>query len=254
MFDLFRRWRRKRVLDRHPLADDLWDRTVAAVPLAQGLDPARRHALRALTTLFLHQKDFYGGDGFDVSIDHAARIAAQACVPALGLGYDALEGWYSIYLYPGQFRTRREYRDDHGLVAQDHRVLAGEAQHEGGIVLSWEDVVEDIAYGNDGSNVVIHEVAHKLDMLNGEADGFPPLHRDMSRGRWRQVMQSAFDRLNGELDAGIEPVIDPYAASDPAEFFAVFSEVFFETPSVLRRHYPEVYEQFVRFYRFDPAV
>lgn len=253
MFAWFRRWRRGRILARQSLDPHLWRRTLAAVPLAAALAPARQAALRDLVTLFLDQKDFYGGDDFVVDENHAAQIAAQACIPALGLGYDALEGWYSIYLYPGQFRTRRGFRDEAGLVGEDHRVLSGEAQYSGGIVLSWDDVAEDIAYGNDGSNVVIHEVAHKFDMLNSDADGYPPLHRSMSRSVWARVMQAAFDDLNGQLDAGRQTAIDPYAATNPAEFFAVCSEVFFEAHATLRRAYPEVYEQFVRFYRFDPA-
>lgn len=254
MFAWYRRWRRSRTLARQPIDEHLWHRTLASVPLARALDPARQAALKDLTTLFLADKDFYPAGDFQLEPDHAAKIAAQACIPALGLGYDALEGWYSIYVYPGQFRTRRARRDEHGLVGEDHRVLSGEAHGAGGIVLSWEDVAEDIAFDNDGSNVIIHEIAHKLDMLNGGADGYPPLHGTMRREVWSRVMQDAFDHLNGQLKAGRRPVIDRYAATNPAEFFAVLSEVFFETPSLLRQEYPDVFEQFIRFYRFDPLT
>jgi len=254
MFEFIRRWRRRRILEDHPVEEGLWQRSLVAVPQAAALPPARQAALKDLVSLFLEQKDFYGADGFDLNPDRCARIAIQACIPALGLGYDALEGWYTIIVYPGQFRTGRAYRDEHGLVEDDQRVLSGEAHHQGGIVLSWDDVEEDIAYGNDGSNVVIHEIAHKMDMLNGDADGYPPLHADMDRRAWAEVMHSAFDELNARLDARRHTRIDPYAATEPAEFFAVMSEVFFETPSVLRQEYEAVYEQFVKFYRFDPST
>ena len=221
---------------------------VRSTQLLQSLPEAQRTELRKLVDLFLNDKDFYGAAGLEVERRMAAVIAAQACLPVLNLGYRWLSGWHSIYVYPGQFRTRRTYRDHNGLEYEDQRALAGEAQHTGGLVFSWQDIEEDLAYPDDGANVIIHEIAHKLDMQNGDADGYPPLHRGMASDPWASAMQSAYDDLGRQLDAGVEPEIDPYAATDPAEFFAVMSEYYFETPGHLAETYPAVFEQLQAFY------
>ncbi len=140
--------------------------------------------------------------------------------------------------------------DAAGVVHQTNAVLAGEAWGRGPVILSWADVLK--IGQQPGHNVVIHEMAHKLDMLNGDANGFPPLHRRMDRHQWWQVFSSAWDRLQDEKRAGAELPIDPYALESPAEFFAVASEQFFEEPATLRQHLPDVYRQLEQFYRQHP--
>jgi len=127
--------------------------------------------------------------------------------------------------------------------------MAGEAWGRGPVILSWADVLSG---KKPGHNVVIHEMAHKLDMLNGDANGFPPLHRRMDRRVWSRVFSSAWDRLQEEQRNGAELPIDPYALESPAEFFAVASEQFFEAPANLREHLPDVYRQLEQFYRQHP--
>ena len=120
------------------------------------------------------------------------------------------------------------------------------------MILSWEDAA---SVGADaGYNVVIHEFAHKLDMLNGDANGFPPLHADMSREVWSEVFTRAYADFCKRVDGDETTVLDPYAAENPAEFFAVMSEAFFQTPLVVKSHYPAVYRQLASFYRQDPAL
>jgi Mlc titration factor MtfA (ptsG expression regulator) len=119
------------------------------------------------------------------------------------------------------------------------------------VILSWADV--ENAGDADGVNVVIHEFAHKLDMLNGDANGFPPLHSGMSREAWGRAFTEAFKDLCRRVEAGEDTDIDPYAAEAPGEFFAVVSEAFFEMPDIVRETYPAVYAQLAEFYRQDPA-
>ena len=119
------------------------------------------------------------------------------------------------------------------------------------MILSWEDAAA--AEQDAGYNVVIHEFAHKLDMLNGDANGFPPLHADMSREAWSDAFSRAYADFCSRVDADEATTLDSYAAEDPAEFFAVMSEAFFQAPQVVRTDYPAVYEQLALFYRQDPA-
>ena len=122
------------------------------------------------------------------------------------------------------------------------------------MILAWPGVLA--SGGWEGYNLVIHELAHKLDMLNGDANGLPPLHKGMRVEDWASAMQQAYDDMNRQLDANpdAETAIDPYAAENPAEFFAVTSEYFFSAPDLLHQVYPQVYQQLALFYRQDPLA
>jgi hypothetical protein len=132
--------------------------------------------------------------------------------------------------------------------------MTGESWERGPVILSWADAEEGGARGAPAYNVVIHEFAHKLDMRNGEANGFPPLHANMSRTRWSDAFTFAYRDFCDRLDSGLDVAIDAYGAESPAEFFAVVSETFFESPVELLEAYPAVYEQLAQFYRQDPAA
>jgi len=248
MLKIFRRWRRRRTLVEQPIGDVDWQYTLSRVPLLTQLDLERQAKVRAMATWFIDEKDFYAAGGIELNPSMRMIIAAQACLPIVNLGFDWFDGWYSIYVYPGLFRTRRNRRDANGLVSEDQRTLSGEAHSQGGIVLSWDDVEDDIAHASDGENVIIHEIAHKLDMRNGTADGYPPLHRNMQSKDWANAMQSAFDDLVEKTEQRQAP-IDSYGATNPAEFFAVTSEYYFEQAQTLQEVYPAVYQQLDRFYR-----
>ena len=142
-----------------------------------------------------------------------------------------------------------EDEDEYGVVHESHEPHAGEAWLQGPVILSWAEVAQ---MRDDGVNVVIHEFAHKLDMLNGDANGYPPLHSDMDRNRWSGIFSAAYDDFCDRVDREQPTAIDPYAAESPGEFFAVVSEAFFELPETVRESYPEVYKQLVAFYRQDP--
>ncbi|WP_435099626.1 zinc-dependent peptidase [Arhodomonas sp. AD133] len=252
MIDALRRWQRRRELRRHAVPDAVWRQAVGEDVLFRGLSREESDRLRELATLFLARKTFFGAADAEVGEIQAVRIAALAAIPILGLGIDWYRGWHSVIVYPSGFLARHHAVDETGVVHEQATELIGEAMEGGAVVLSWEDV--EAGHERDGWNVVIHELSHKLDMLNGEANGMPPLHADMHRQAWTAAFTAAYDALGAALERGGHTPIDPYAATDPAECFAVMSETFFETPEILNRAFPEVYRQLTAFYRQDPAA
>ena len=250
MFDTFRNWRARRTVMRRPIAEALWREALQRCTAARRLGASDQAALRVLATLFLERKSLEPVEGLPLGDVERVLLAAHACVPILKLGMDWYDGWHSIIVYPDAFMPQRQHVDAAGVVHQGHSLLAGEAWGRGPVILSWAEVLD--SGKKPGHNVVIHEMAHKLDMLNGEANGFPPLHRRMNARRWSQVFSDAWHRLKQARNSGDELPIDPYALENPAEFFAVCSEQFFETPANLREHLPEVYRQLELFYRQHP--
>jgi len=250
MFDKIRNWRIRRIVARHPIAESLWRDALQRCAPARRLGASDQATLRVLATLFLESKSLEPTKGLELDDADRVLLAAHACVPILKLGLDWFDGWHSVIVYPDAFIPRRQKIDAAGVVHETNTVLAGEAWGRGPVILSWADVLN--AGKKPGHNVVIHEMAHKLDMLNGDANGFPPLHRRMDRRVWTQVFSSAWDRLREDQHNGVELPIDPYALESPAEFFAVASEQFFETPATLREHLPDVYQQLEQFYRQHP--
>lgn len=247
-------WRRRRLLRHAQLPEPWWRGARDYAPFLRGLSAEELARLRELAVLFLHEKDIRGVAGFDMTDAKRCTIAAQACLPILNLGFDYYDGWSSVVVYPGQFRARHEYTDEHGVAHATAEDLAGESWDAGPVVLSWEDVIragEDAAWG---VNLVIHEFAHKLDMLNGAPNGMPPLHRDMRVAEWTQVFMRAYEELCAQVDAGADTPVDEYAAESPGEFFAVVSEAFFTDPERVIGAFPEVYALLRRFYRQDPAA
>lgn len=248
----FRNWRRQRVLKRARLDETAWQQALSHVALTWRFSPNEVARLRELVILFLHEKTIEASDS--VQLDDGMRlvIAIQACVPILNLGLDYYAGWHAVIVYPGQFRPRREVVDDAHVVHVDEDWKLGESWENGPVILSWEDVQHSGA--GDGFNLVIHEFAHKLDMLDGAPNGAPPLHAEMDRATWTRIFAAAFADFSARVSRGEHTAIDPYAAESPAEFFAVFSEAFFEIPDVLVRDYPHVYAQLTLYYRQDPQA
>lgn len=235
----------------HALDRQTWQAAMQ-LPVFDGLEADERARLRELAIQLLADKALSGEGGAEVDDGMATIIAAFAVLPVLNLGYDWYQGWREIVVYPGEYVYEGEQMDADGIVHQVHHVRSGEAMTGGPMVLSWQDV-ERCGQGR-GFNVVIHEFAHKLDMNNGHANGRPPLHTGMSPTDWAHDFQSAYDDLCSRVDAGRRTPINPYATENPAEFFAVLSEYFFESPHVLQREYPAVYGQLEQFYRQDPLA
>ena len=238
----------RRIMRRHPLPHHVWHKATREIAALQALNAVQMAHLRELTTWFLHTKAINGAHGLDVSLSMRVVVAAQACLLILNLGTDYFDNWVEVILYPGAFRVNREQTDAIGLVHKNARVLSGESWLRGPVILSWDDVERD-SYQQTGSNVVLHEFAHKLDGLSGVTNGMPPLRRGMSRKRWANALSSAYDALCLQVATGESPCINPYAATNPAEFFAVLTEYFFTAPEILKNCYPEVHQQLALFYQ-----
>ncbi|HEV7801565.1 MAG TPA: M90 family metallopeptidase [Burkholderiales bacterium] len=248
----FRSWRRARILQQATLEPGLWRSTVARYPFTRVLSEDDLRRLRELTILFLHDKGIHGAAGMAVRDEVRAAIAVQACMLILNLGAEYYRGWVEVIVYPDEFVAEYEFVDEAGVAHRVEEPMTGESWQRGPVILSWADAQE--AGRGSAYNVVIHEFAHKLDMLNGEPNGFPPLHADMSRARWSGAFSAAYEDFCRKIDSGIESEIDEYAAESPAEFFAVMSEVFFESPVAASAAYPDVYAQLAQFYRQDPGA
>lgn len=254
MFDALRRMRRRRVLRRSALPDALWDEAIAALPFLVRYTGEERSRLRELCVLFLDAKSIVGAQGHEVTPLQRVVIAIQACILVLNLDLALYDGFENIVVYPGEFVPAWEWEDEAGVVHRNEDPLAGEAMPGGPVVLSWPDVAASANWSEAGMNLVIHEFAHKIDMHDGDANGLPPLADDRSRGEWTEAMSAAYAHFCRRVERGVNTQIDPYAAENPGEFFAVLSEVFFAEPKLLKRQYPAVYRVFARFYRQDPAA
>ena len=249
---LLRNWRRRRLLARESIPDSTWADAVAGLPALDRLEGAARERLREQALVFLHEKTLVPAGGLALTDAMRVRIAVLACLPVLELGVDCYDDVLSVVVYPDEFIVpEREIVDEAGVVHVGDDVLSGEAWEQGPVVLSWKDV-EASGIG-EGFNVVAHEFAHKLDLLDGAFDGMPPLHREMRARDWIAAFQSAYDDLVKRVERGQKTWIDPYAAEEPAEFFAVCTELFFDVPAEFRRRYPAVYAQLAAFFRQDPA-
>ncbi|MEX0730284.1 MAG: M90 family metallopeptidase [Aquisalimonadaceae bacterium] len=251
MLALFRQWRHQNILRRAGVDAAEWRAVLDRLPVMYGLSPTQAERLRVLAVLFLHERQIVPAAGLEMNQTMKLQLAAQACLPILELGLDWYRKCSTIVLYPGDFVARHRYQDALGLEHDEVSAMVGEAWDQGPVVLSWNDIAG--SGERDGYNVVIHEFAHKLDMLNGDANGHPPLHKDMRLERWTRAFSRAYDDFCDRAETGRDQsVIDPYAAESPGEFFSVVSEVFFELPHALRALYPDVYAQLAAFYRQSP--
>ncbi|MGB5570735.1 MAG: M90 family metallopeptidase [Sedimenticolaceae bacterium] len=253
-FRWFTHWRRHRARMRHPLPFPDWQRVVGAIDCLQGLSAVELAHLRRLVTQFLDRKTLNGVQGLQLTETMRLQIAAQACLPILNLDIGYYDGWHELVVYPHGFRVRHPISDDIGVVSERDQILAGEAWQRGPVILAWSDIELELENPHPGSNVVIHEFAHKLDMLNGQANGMPPLHPNMQPQAWTHALSSAYQTLQDQLEHHQRGSINPYGATSPAEFFAVLSEYFFTAPRHLLQDCPDVYQQLKQFYRQDPLT
>jgi len=239
------------ILHRHAIKHQLWESVSEKLFLLQGMSSVEKAHLRELSTVFLHEKRIFGVQDLSITDDMRVIIAVQACLPVLALGINLFTGWKNIIVYPDAFQVNRDEMDKYGIVHHDKRLLSGESWLRGPMILSWQDIERDMQR-QQGHNVIVHEIAHKLDMLNGRANGMPPLHFSMKAEQWATSFSLAYQKLNQRLMHHHRVCINPYAATSPAEFFAVFSEYFFCAPEVLHTHFADVYQQLKLYYQQDP--
>ncbi len=232
-----------------PVDPLLWQRQLARIDGAEALSFSRQRRWHDLVAHFLASKAITPAGGCELSEDDHLLIAMLCCQPVLDLGHKWLGGWHQVIVYPGGFGVRRQHLDeDSGVLHEWDDELAGECWEQGPVILSLEDAIQAAETPESGYHVVVHEIAHKLDLLDGHLDGVPPLPDRHWRDRWIADFQSAFDDLQRQVEAGQDTVIDPYASEAPDEFFAVASEYHFTDPALLAEEMPAVAAHLVRFY------
>ncbi|MEM7017425.1 MAG: M90 family metallopeptidase [Pseudomonadota bacterium] len=249
MLKFFQDWNTRRLIRQSQISEADWREAVSRLPILNQLDIDEHMRLLALASLFLKKKAIDCTQGLELNDSQRLLIALQACLLILKLDFTWFDGWYALIVYPDRFYSPQERTDEFGLVHQNKRALSGEAWLQGPVILSWSDIEKNCIL--DGSNLIIHELAHKLDMCNGKANGMPPLHDNIAQDNWTQVFSKAYEDFQWRVQDGETGGIDSYAAYSPAEFFAVLSEVFFETPERLRNLYPKAYQLLCRFYRIN---
>ena len=248
---LWLRWQRHRL--RSGVFPPAWRGVLRQrVPLVARLPANLQLRLKQDMLVFLAEKPFVGCAGLQVTDEMRVTIAAQACLPLLR----ARRGYYAqqhrIVGYPQPLLVPHQHVGDDGVQSEGLQTLSGQSWTQGQVILSWPDVLQGAADPDDGHNVVIHEFAHQLDQAKGFANGAPLLRSRQAYRAWSGVMQTEFDALRQRLAVGEDGLLDPYAATDPAEFFAVCSEVFFERPQELAAQHPLLYVQLSNYYRVQP--
>lgn len=224
------------------------------VPLYRRLPADLQRQLRRHIQVFIADKAFIGCQGQVITDEVRVTIAAQAGLLRLNRGGELFPGLRQILVYPGAFMVDRVANADGGVQQDQRRVLLGESWSQGQVILSWNDSLAGAALADDGHNVVIHEFAHQLDQESGSANGAPPLPNRARYARWSAVMHAEFAALRARAAQGLPTLLDTYGASEPAEFFAVASEVFFERPAEMAAEHPALYRELATYYRVDPAA
>ena len=223
------------------------------VPYFRRLPPDLQSQLEKHVQVFVAEKPFLGCGGLEVTDEVRITIAAQACLLILNRKSDYFQNLRQILVYPGAFVVERLRPEPSGVLQEERRALSGESWTQGQVVISWEDALEGAAIVDDGRNVVIHEFAHQLDQQKGYANGAPWLGRRDRYPQWSRVMSEEFARLQMAAMTGEPSLISHYGAANPAEFFAVVSEVFFEQPREMAAMHPALYAELETLYRCDPA-
>lgn len=222
------------------------------LPYFRALPADLQLQLKKHMQVFIAEKQYIGCDGLEVTDEMRVTIAAQACLLLLNRPNYYYPKLNSILLYPAAFVVPGQQADAAGVMHEQRRVLSGESWGQGRVILSWADTLAGAANPTDGRNVVIHEFAHQLDQEKGIANGAPLLERSSDYQQWSGVMAAEFAALQRQAALGENGLFDHYGATNPAEFFAVISEVFFEQPQALAGQYPRLYDQLSRFYRLQP--
>ena len=222
------------------------------VPYVRSLPADLRRQLEQHIQVFLAEKPFFGCGGIEISDEIRVTIAAQACLLVLNRKSDFYPNLRQILVYPGAFVVERLRPEPSGVLQEERQALSGESWTQGQVVISWEDALEGAAVVDDGRNVVIHEFAHQLDQQKGYANGAPWLGSRHRYAQWSRVMAAEFARLQGEAARGEPSLFSHYGATNPAEFFAVVSEVFFEQPRAMAALHPALYDELRSLYRIDP--
>jgi Mlc titration factor MtfA (ptsG expression regulator) len=223
-------------------------------PLFLRLSEEGRSELLGHVQVFLAEKKFEGCGGLEVTDEIRVTIAAQACLLLLHREPHYYPRLVSILVYPHAYVAQTTERLPGGVVMKGESGRLGESWVDDVVVLAWDAVRSGASDANDGHNVVLHEFAHQLDQEDGTSNGAPILERRSQYVAWARILGEEFAALREKAERGVPSDIDPYGATNPAEFFAVVSEAFFERPEALRRKHPALFDELQLFYRQDPTA
>lgn len=248
-------WPRMRFsrIQKAPFPED-WQQTLAKrLPFVVRMPVAEQEQLKLLIKVFLADKRFYGCAGQEINDDIRVTVAAQACLLLINQDRMPYPDLDSILVYPSTFTATREVADELGLVSTDHIAMLGESWEQGKVVLAWDNVEKGVMNLRDGENVVLHEFAHQLDHESGSTNGAPVLSTRGAYKSWAHVFTEEFEDLQDDAIYGKESLLDHYGATNPAEFFAVATETFFERPREMAAHHEELYKLLKEYYKLDPG-
>jgi Mlc titration factor MtfA (ptsG expression regulator) len=253
IFSWLRRRRRRRILAQpFPAEWVAWlEKNVAHY---RHLAPAEKSRLHDDLRVFIAEKDWEGCGGLRMTDEIKVTIAAQACLLVLGMEHNYFDRAQSILVYPHGYRVPTHASAGTGTILEMESAHLGEAHYRGPVILSWAEVLEDGQHPGGGKNLVFHEFAHQLDMLDGLVDGTPPLQSREQYQRWQRVMTREYQRLIAASAQGRATLLDKYGTTNEGEFFAVATECFFDLPAEMARRHPELYDLLREYYRQDPAA
>ena len=230
-----------------------WDTVLKRnMSIYQGLAEAQRAELQQLIKHFLHQKKFIGAGGLAMTDEIRLTIAGQACLLLLNRPHSMYGRLRYIYVYPSAYLAPHREVDDGGVASDYAEGRSGESWSDGKIILSWDDVMHGARNFEDGRNVVLHEFAHQLDQESGSANGAPLLRTASCYRSWAAVLSREYQELQQDLARDYQGLLDHYGATDPAEFFAVATEAFYEQPQQMANLHPQLFEQLKKYYAADP--
>lgn len=249
-----RRAARRVEAQEQPFPREWHDTLLRTFPLYARLPAPDQQRVQRHVQVFLAEKSFEGCGGLEMTDEIRVSIAAQACILLLNLDEaDYYADLRSILVYPSTVVPAYAHPDAHGSVVADEQPVLGQSWGHGTVILAWDSVRRGARVPGDGRNVVFHEFAHQLDQESGEADGVPLLESGSALRSWGVVMREHYATLRKAVDGGRRTLLDEYGATNPAEFFAVATEFFFEKPLQLKRTHPALYEELADYYRQDPA-
>lgn len=248
------RQRRRKRLMHQPFPPEWQNILENNVALYRYLPNQLREQLHKDINVFLAEKEFEGCGGLSVTDEMKVTIAAEACLLLLNRKPSFFPNLHSILIYPHPYDAPAYQHVGGGNYAEDVHTRAGESWTGGDLVLAWDSVRAGSRNGRDGHNVVLHEFAHQLDQLDGSADGAPPLELPSRYRQWARILNYEYQRLRSDLDHNRTPDLDPYGATNPAEFFAVATESFFEKPRQMQKNQPELYAELKDYYKLDPGT
>jgi Mlc titration factor MtfA (ptsG expression regulator) len=253
MLDFLFKGKRREALRNTPLSEEFAAFVRRNVPYVSRLSPRDQRELEGHIQVFLSEKSFEGCGGLEVTDEMRVTIAAQACVLLLHRDTDYYPDLSAILVYPGAYVVKDNRTMDGHVVIQGDQTRLGESWVRGVVILAWDETRRGASNIHDGHNVVLHEFAHQLDAEDGYMDGAPDLGTRALYSAWAHALGPEYDDLLRRIDRQKPTDIDPYGATNPAEFFAVITEAFFERGARLKRKHPELYEALKGFYQQDPA-